>query len=197
MNGGFDNRTFTFEAAAADVHRDRLAVGDGGALTSVSINASAMPTFKVGEKVPDVVTPIGVSPSSTVRSGPQHSATEGPQPAQHPLRTRLLLRQQRVASPERALSSTRSPTRTAPAAARCPVTVHGRAADNPFRCAACRGLPARPAHRRHCRRRRRVRQKPRRPDPTSAAVRSRARRCSRCGTPGPATPPNSASAYPM
>ena len=91
----------------------------------------------------------GVSPSSTVRSGRStprptarspRSAASGPPPSPPAAR--------RV--PRTRPSSTRSPSHNAPAAARSPATVRGRAADNPSRCAACRGPPARPAHRRHC-----------------------------------------------
>src|SRR4029077_8303206 len=87
---------------------------------SVSISASAIPVFNVGENVPDVVTPALASPSSTVNSrrstarrlaAPQRPAHPRPppppphraRPAQHPPRPRLLLGQQRVTAEERAL----------------------------------------------------------------------------------------------
>ena len=106
-----------------------------------------MPTFKVGEKVPDVVTPTGSIAVEHGQVGPQHAAADGPQPAQQPLADPPPSRPAARRGPRTRPSSSRSPIRSAPAAARCPATARGRAAGSPSRCAACRGRPARPAHR--------------------------------------------------
>src|ERR1700742_391164 len=94
---------FTFKAAAADIHRHWLAVGDGGAVDVSVIQRKRDADFqsrREGSRCRDADRAVSVE-DGEVR--PQYPAAESPQPAQHALGTRLLLRQQRVASPERVL----------------------------------------------------------------------------------------------
>ena len=128
-----------------------------------------------------MVTPTGLVAVEHRQVASQHATPDGPQPAQRPAWPGLLLREQRVPAPECVLAASRSPSRTVPAAARCPVTARVRAADSPSRCAACRGRRGPPARHRPRQRRPPARRTPRLPDPMSAAARSRAHRCSRCG----------------
>ena len=127
---------------------------------------------------------------------PQHSpARRRADRAAVASRPGLLLGEQVRRDPRMRPSSSRSPSRSGPAAARCPATARGRAAGSPSRCAACRGRRARRARRPPPRRRRRARRTP--PATSSHCGQqfvARARRCSRCGTPAPSTPLNSASA---
>src|SRR4029077_2042334 len=94
---------FTFEAAAAAVHQVVWAGGEGGAV-DVSVDQrqrdADFQTRRKGSRRRHADRGVTVE-HREVR--PQHPATDGTQPAQRPLRSRFLLRQQRVASPERVL----------------------------------------------------------------------------------------------
>src|SRR3954470_1084745 len=98
-----DERRFydlTFEAAAADVHRDGLAVGNVFVGVDQRERDANFQSRRKGSRCRQTDRSVAVEHREV---GPQHPAADGPQPAQHPLRARLLLGQQCVASPEGAL----------------------------------------------------------------------------------------------
>ena len=156
-NGGLTTRT--------RIRRPRTstAISSSSATPAmVSIRASPMPWPSVGEKVPEVVSPIRLpSASSTVRwlrSTPRSSASN-PQDAR--IGPCLLLREQRVPAEEARLAPADRPADPGLHRADRPGRGPGRAAHSPSRCAGCPGRRARPAGRRADR--------PRAPAPSQSA----------------------------